>query len=654
LNRVSLDDAFFMDMYDYHNRNWYREIADNISQSYQVVWTRPYVDDSGSFSLMTTAGSGVFDNDGNLIAISTVDWEINEVIKHLINLNPTKNSFVLLCVPEKDYVISSAYTNIYTGDSVKDLPWDIYEDTFTLNNIKYKSFGKYMDNGWLLTIQIPVNEIFEEVEIRNSRYSILIAISSVLMLLIAYLVITRYINNPIKKLTKDVSDIALGNLDKKINIISKDELGLLAKTFNKVTSELKYSIEENVREREEKKRINTELEVANEIQSSMLPNVFPAFPERYEFDLYASMIPAKDVGGDFYDFFLIDNNNLAVVIADVSGKGVPAALFMVISKTLIKNTSYTKKPEEIFKSVNIKLCEGNETGMFVTAFMGIYNIPTGRFLYVNAGHNPPLVKKRSGSYEYLKTDPCIVLAFMEETEYKHEEINLGPGDILYLYTDGVTEAMNNNNELFGEERLRNALNQCEDNNPKDILLNIKQRVDDFAGEEEQTDDITMLALKITEKNEQRTDNSEQRTDEKQNNESIIKIDIEAKLENLNIVFDFINNELEKIGYNTDLINKIEIAVEEIFTNIVKYAYEDKNGRTIISISTEGKTRINFEDTGKPYNPVEQKPPDLEKDLENREIGGLGVYIVKNIMDSIEYSRQNNKNTLTITKNHPII
>jgi sigma-B regulation protein RsbU (phosphoserine phosphatase) len=632
--RIRLDDTFFMDDYDYHNKIWYREIIDNITRPHQVAWTRPYTDDSGSFSLMTTAGAGIFNESGRLIAISTSDWEIEDVIKQLIAIHPTENSFVLLCVPEKDYIISSTHLNSFAGDSIRNLPWDINSSSITLDGVNYISFNRHMDNGWLLSVQIPENEIFAEVENRNSRFSILIAFVSFAMLFLAYLLISTFINTPIKKLTSGVAHIALGNLDERINISSKDELGQLANTFNKMTVDLKNSIEENAREREEKKRISTELGVAKEIQASMLPCIFPPFPERKEFEIYASMVPAREVGGDFYDFYFIDKNNLAVVIADVSGKGIPAALFMVIAKTLIKNCSSCKRPKNVFESVNKKLCENNETCLFVTAFMGFYNIPTGRFVYVNAGHNPPLIKKRGGSFEFLKTDPCFVLGWMEAAEYKETEITLEKGDALYLYTDGVTEAMDAQKTLFGEQRLVDALNRNRDSSPKDLLSAIKREVDSFSGEAEQADDITMLALKVS---------------DTEKNETMRELRLEAKLENLEAVTAFVNSELEKRGYPSNLQNEIDIAVEEVFVNIANYAYEGGSGAVVISISATDRATIKFEDSGKPYNPLEQADPDLEKSPADREIGGLGIYLVKKIMDAVEYSRSEGKNILVISK-----
>jgi sigma-B regulation protein RsbU (phosphoserine phosphatase) len=316
------------------------------------------------------------------------------------------------------------------------------------------------------------------------------------MLILAYLLISKLINAPIKRLTSDVAQLALGNLDVHVEVTSNDELGLLAQAFNKMTADLKHSIEAHAQERIEKQRINSELDVAAQIQSSMLPSIVPPFPDRKEFDRYASMLPAKEVGGDFYDFFFIDKDNLAVVMADVSGKGIPAALFMVIVKTLIKNTACSgKRPREVFHIVNNMLCENNSNGMFATALMGYYNIPSRKFVFANAGHTPPLV--RSGmEYKRLKTKPCLVLGTIENIIYKEEAIILKPGDSLYLYTDGVTEAMDANREFFSEARLYKALKKYKTYPPRELLAAIKQEIDHFVDGAEQSDDITMLSLTV--------------------------------------------------------------------------------------------------------------------------------------------------------------
>jgi len=639
--KVRLDDTFIMEEYDYHNRDWYLEISGAATRPYQVAWSKPYTDDTGSFSLMTTAGAGVFDQQGKLLGISTVDWEIEKVVEELIAIEPTKNSFVLLCVPGKDSIISCTVTKSSVGAPLEDLPWDINAASFEFEGARYLRFSRDLDNGWLLSVQVPVNEIFAEVESRNRRFLLISLFVSVMTLWLAHFLISKLINTPIKRLSSDVSQFALGNLDIHIDLDTKDELGMLADTFNKMAADLKHEIERRTREKTEKDRINTELSVATEIQASMLPRIFPPFPDRTEFEIYASMLPEKAVGGDFYDFYFVDRDTLVVVIADVSGKGVPAALFMVIAKTLIKNCSACKSPRAVFESVNKKLCETNDANMFVTAFMGFYNIPSGKLTYVNAGHNPPIIKKRGASTcEFLRTEPRFVLAWMENAMYIEKEAILEPGDLLYLYTDGVTEAMNSARDLFSEERLLAAVNKYADCKPRDLLYAIKGEIDIFSGDAEQADDITMLALRIN-------DPAKITATVPQNPMKELKV--VARKENLAEVLDFVNEELEQNNCPDNVRNELNIAVEEIFLNIANYAFKPAMGNVAVFISAKEKINIRFEDTGRPYNPIEQKDPDLAKAPADREVGGLGVFLVKNLVDAIEYSRVDNKNILEITK-----
>lgn len=245
----------------------------------------------------------------------------------------------------------------------------------------------------------------------------------------------------------------------------------------------------------EKERISTELNVAAEIQANMLPGKFPVFPERREFDLYASMTPAKEIGGDFYDFFLADHDHLVMVVGDVSGKGVPAALYMVISKTLIKNgTSDSLSPGVILEEVNEQLCENNDSDMFVTVWLGIMEIPTGRVVAANAGHEFPAIRKEDGTFVLLKDPHGFVLGGMERVEYREYEFNLRQGEALFVYTDGVPEATNGEEELFGTDRMLEVLNQNPRADPEQKIQQIKAAIDVFVGEAPQFDDITMLLI----------------------------------------------------------------------------------------------------------------------------------------------------------------
>ena len=305
---------------------------------------------------------------------------------------------------------------------------------------------------------------------------------------------------PIHELADGVRDIASGNLDKKLDIKTGDEIEHLSICFNAMTDELKTYMNNLTKVTAEKERIATELDVAKNIQTSMLPNDFNF--NRNDFEIYATMSAAKEVGGDFYDFYLIDENHLVVTIADVSGKGIPAALFMMISKTILKNFIMTMSNPDDFSAVmtlsNNQLCQNNDAMMFVTVFMGMLDIKTGKFVFVNGGHNPPLLyHKATDSYEYLKVNKNFVLGGMEDIDFSQQSIKLEQGDIIFMYTDGVTEALNKTNELYGEKRLIDCLNRSDKSlSVEELLKYVRSNVNNHVNGADQSDDITMLALKI--------------------------------------------------------------------------------------------------------------------------------------------------------------
>ena len=316
--------------------------------------------------------------------------------------------------------------------------------------------------------------------------------------LIVMVVATRLshvIVKPINKLTERVRSIEGDSLDFVWEDDTGDETQLLALSFQSLTERIKEYISEVQAITAEKERIGAELSVATQIQADMLPCIFPAFPERTEFDIYASMTPAKEVGGDFYDFFLLDDDHLAMVIADVSGKGVPAALFMVISKTLIKNQAQIySSPKEILEKVNNLLCANNREGMFVTVWLGIMEISTGKVMAANAGHEYPAVRKADGMFELLKDKHGMVAGVMQDMKYTEYEMEIEEGGCLFVYTDGVPEATNAQNQLFGTDRMVAALNREPSAPPEQLLINVKGAVDEFVGEAPQFDDLTMLAM----------------------------------------------------------------------------------------------------------------------------------------------------------------
>ena len=380
------------------------------------------------------------------------------------------------------------------------------------------SDGEY---GWLMTVLVPVtdsrgqlaacvavdvsmDEVRDDLHTFANRMFLLMAVITAVAALLDYYITKRTLADPIIKLAEAAGQLveeeqsgANNGTDifGKVSIRSRDELGALYRSLTHMEQDMNAYIRDLVNVTAEKERIGAELNIATQIQADMLPRVFPPFPERHDFDIYATMTPAREVGGDFYDFFLIDDDHLGLVMADVSGKGVPAALFMVIAKTLIKNRAMMGGgPAEILHYVNEQLCQGNEAELFVTVWLAILELSTGKGLAANAGHEHPAVCRADGRYELAVYRHSLAVAAMEGVRFKEHSFELHPGDSLFVYTDGVTEATNIKNELFGTDRMLAALNLNPKADPKMLLKHVKAEIDGFAGGAPQFDDITMMCL----------------------------------------------------------------------------------------------------------------------------------------------------------------
>ena len=344
--------------------------------------------------------------------------------------------------------------------------------------------------GYLIVAAIPQSEAALSRNVAVTVTTIMQIIVFAALFVMIYILVKKLVVDNILKINESLGEITEGNLETIVNVRSHEEFDSLSNDINSTVDTLKHYIADA------EARIDAELAFAKAIQHSALPSVFPPYPNRKEFDIWATMHTAKEVGGDFYDFYFVDEDTLAILIADVSGKGIPAAMFMMTSKTMIKSYAESgMSVEEVFIQANEKLCEGNEAGMFVTAWMGFLNTKTGKLTFANAGHNYPLLKHADGSFEYLKSRPGLVLAGMEGIRYRKNELQLASGDVIYLYTDGVTEATDLQNQLYGEERLLELMNQNLDSDVQKICEEVKRDVDIFVGEAPQFDDITMLCLK---------------------------------------------------------------------------------------------------------------------------------------------------------------
>ena len=644
-NKIVLDENFASEEYDYHNQSWYKEIKSQLTKDDNTAWSLPYYENQGSKTMMITAGTGIYDGD-KLIGISTVDWELGSIFKELSEMKPLENgfalfeqrkrlndSFAILANNDFDYIIVS--TDPYldnedlVGKPLKNIPWyndDLKWITYiNYHGKKYVPFVKTTQNGLVLIICVSKREMYKEVDIFAIEMLLSLLLIGILIPSLLYFGFKRYIINPIDKLTNIAHKISKGE-DVEIKLEKPEEFAQLASTFNSMTSDIKSITKERA-------KINSELSIAKSIQSSSLPNVFPPFPERTDFDIYASMTPAKKVGGDFYDFYFTDENNFMFLIADVSGKGVPSALFMMTAKTLINNMSLVGyEPKQLIETINKKLCETNKQGFFVTMLAGIINLETGKLSLINCGHNPPLIKRKNGKYEYLHLNSNIVLGVIDDADFEIYETKLNKDDIIFTYTDGITEALNDKDELFGENRLLTCLNKIKDeNDTKNILNGIKQDINEFTNSAPQSDDITMLIFKY----------------QKENN-TMKTFNQMALPENYKPFYTWLHEVCDEWKLDDGLKNKLDMTSEEIFANITFYAYPETNGMINVSIdNSNDEITLVFEDEGIPYNPLEKPDPDITLPPEERPLGGLGIFMVKEMAKDIAYQRVDNRNILTI-------
>ena len=522
-------------------------------------------------------------------------------------------------VPPKEMASGKTATALYDADIV-DGKTDLSE--------KYMYVFKFVE-GYCIIAAMPQTEVMfmRDASLYTSIFMQVLIFAALFVFI--YILIKRVIINNLKKINDTLAQITKGDLDATVDVRSNEEFASLSDDINSTVATLKRYIAEAAA------RIDKELEYAKQIQLSALPT---NFPDGDDYRIFAQMIAAKEVGGDFYDFYKLSDTTVTFLAADVSGKGIPAALFMMTAKTIIKELAERgMSVNEIFTIANEKLCENNEADMFVTAWMGILDITTGKMQFANAGHNPPLLKRADGSFEYLKTRAGFVLAGMDGIRYRAGELTLNPGDRLFLYTDGVPEATNTDEKLYGEDRLLSFMNGNADLEATALLPALKANIDEFVGEAPQFDDITMLMFDYK---------------PQKRGEWTIRKTFPANTEVLSDVLGFVEEMLDSFECSLKIQMSVCVALEEVFVNIARYAYGDGVGDVDLQIAFEEESRtVTFRvaDKGVPFDPLKKPDPDITLSAEDREIGGLGIFITKKTMDRVTYAYENGENVLTMIK-----
>ena len=584
--------------YNYPAQEWFTEPL-NYGFGY---WSEPYIDEGGGEVLMTTYSVPVMDDAGRVAAVLTADVSLDWLTDLVGNVRVYPDAFSVL-VSREGKIMVSPVEELNMHQSIQEFATGA-KDTANFNvladgmlsgkagNVSLKQsrrerlfvfYAPVEKTGWSMAIAIPDSEIYGEIR----RMSMLVTI---LML------------------------VGLGMLILILRSAAKNQLKV---------SQLK----------EKKDRMENELRIGHNIQMSMIPKIFPPFPERKDIDMAASIVPAKEVGGDLYDFYIRDEK-LFFCIGDVSGKGVPASLVMAVTRSLFRTVSaHEKSPQRIVTLINESMSDMNENEMFVTFFCGVLDMTTGHLRYCNAGHNPPLVF--TDKIEFLPAIPNLPLGILPGMSFQEQEMDLSYDSALFLYTDGVTEAENLAHEQFGEARMQDVLRTRRSS--QENLEAMQKAVADFVGAADPSDDLTMLFIHYL--NDMQPDETERHL--------ILHNDIQQ----IPQLAEFIETIADEIQLDQALAMSLNLALEEAVTNVILYAYpEGSDGLVDIeAIMSKDKLKFIISDSGKAFDPTAAPEADVTLGVEDRPIGGLGIYLVRKIMDSVSYERTEGKNVLSLTK-----
>ncbi|MCX6305436.1 MAG: SpoIIE family protein phosphatase [Bacteroidetes bacterium] len=645
--------------YDYFKMDWYR-LPKLLNMP---VWTEPYYDAGGGDTLMCTYSTPVYRNVGGkriFTGVLTMDVSLSSFSRMVKSVNIFKTGYGVL-ISRQGKIIASPRP-VMNNQNILDITRvgkgkltqlavrgmmagkSGFSSMDGLEAKKFPSFLSYAPvgkTGWSFGILFPEEELYDDMYKFLKVMSWMFGIS-IFILLITTILITRKMTRPIVRLVEATHKIGQGDFNAKLPVRkSKDEVAQLTRAFGVMQDELRNYIHHLEVTTTEKEKIESELKVAHNIQMGMLPRGFST-PDNW--DLFATLDPAKAVGGDLYDFFYLDADHLCIAIGDVAGKGVPASLFMMVTRTLLRAKAVAGTPINlVMQSINHELCQDNPSQMFVTFFAGIVDLKTGEMEFCNAGHNYPYVLGSGEQIRQLKVRNGLPFGIYDTADYTSSKFSFNPGEILVLTTDGITDALNITNDFFGEAKLAASLTALASKNTRALTELLIGELKRFSSGAEQADDITILALQY--KTAAGAMPPPAQTVQLTLLNQVSELDkLAARIEELSGTW----NIPPKTGMEVNLV------LEELFTNVVFYAFDDQHEHTIIIdfvLTDVHQLLIRLEDDGKPFNLLETKVDDvIDKPLEERQIGGLGVHFVRKMMDSVEYRRDGDKNIVTLTKN----
>jgi len=644
--------------YDYLHQEWYtKPLAEG-----KGTWSEPYIDEGGGEVGMITYSQPIINSKGEIYAIQTADIALHWLSELMCELDSTTKQNMFKdseSFPSYSFIVSHKGTIVaypYKAELSYKTLYEFLEDhdgledaneilssnngytTVVQNNTgtMYVLFYSSIEHtGWTLVTIMPLKVILKPVGSIIGIFGILMLIGLIIVAVICRSAIRR-VTMPITQFADSADEIASGNLSVQLPTIkTKDEMLRLHNSFATMQKSLIQQIEETRSANEEKGRIESELNIARDIQMSMLPKTFPPFPDRNDIEIYGKQKPAKEVGGDLYDFYIRDEK-LFFCIGDVSGKGVPASLVMAVTRTLFRTISFKEAlPERIMFGINNAMADNNESNMFVTLFLGVLDLPTGRLRYSNAGHNAPMLIGQT-----IGLLPCaanVPLGVQTDWKFSQQETTIDLNTCIFLYTDGLTEAENAANEQFMEERMIEVAKGMS-HEPQQMIEQMFNAVHQFVGNAEQSDDLTMLAIQYTKPLEK--DMKLQRS-----------ITLPNDIEKVPVLAEFVDEVCEIAGFDMSTTMGINLALEEAVVNVMSYAYQPGTTGNVNIEAIANETRLKFiiSDWGTPFDPTAEKEVDTTLSAEERPIGGLGIHLVRQIMDSINYERIDGMNVLTLRK-----
>ena len=642
------------DNYQYFFMDWYLmpQLLDH------PCWTEPYVDldvATNTSEMVTSYCQAIKNNEGKLIGVINTSLSLNWLSQTISAVKPYPNSYSIM--------IGRGGTYFVHPDSTKITRQSIFTQTIEDNDTAMANLGHAMQRGeegikrmniggkdsyvfykplgktgCSMAIVCPESDIFGGFDRLRRTVMSIVTVGLLLMLYFFIRIITRELQ-PLRRLAKEAETIASGNFDTKLPELQRiDEIGQLSNSFAGMQKSLVRYIDELKDTTAEKASIESELQVASGIQMGMLPKDFPTSQERDDVQLYASLTPAKDVGGDLFDFYIRDEK-LFFCIGDVSGKGVPASLFMAVTRSVFRTVSaHESMPDRIVATLNATMADMNETNMFVTLFVGVLDLPTGRMRYCNAGHDAPLLVGQGVGM--LPCDSNIPAGFMPSWKYTLQETQIFTGTTIFLFTDGLTEAEDSTHALFKMERVNEVAKQALANHqeePRQLIAVMTDAVHQFVGDAEQSDDLTMMAIQYIKKPR----------DVRFSKRIILPNDTKE----VPTLAAFVDEVCEAVGFDAALTMKMNLAIEEAVVNVMEYAYPrgTRGDITVEAQANDVRLKFTIIDSGTHFDPTAQADVDTTLSAEDRPIGGLGIHIVRQYMDSINYERISGHNVLTLRK-----